>query len=70
MRDKWVLCPYYKNLRNQSIICEGIRPKTSTHVAFASMKDCQGYMGEYCCSAYNECWIAKMHNERYRDLLG
>ena len=65
----WVVCPYYKELRNQSIICEGVQQKTTIHLAFPTKDGCEEYMDAKCRACYTDCWIAKMHNERYRKLL-
>lgn len=65
---KSALCPFYKREDQQMIVCSGIEPNTSTHIAFGNASECAAYKQEHCRKNYNECEICRMLEVVYEQL--
>lgn len=57
---KSTVCPFYKREDQQMIICDGISPNSSTHVAFGNASECLKYKQKYCRDECTECEIYRM----------
>lgn len=58
--SKSALCPFYKREDQQMIICDGVYPNSSTHLAFGNASECLEYKRKHCRKDYNECEIYSM----------
>ena len=66
-----VLCPHYKGEDAHKIVCEGLQPMSSVHVAFSEPKDRKAWEKRACKSwEWERCPIAEMHERRYQEEAG
>ncbi len=61
------VCPFYNCETNALIICEGVEPNTTIHIAFGNQRRKKQYCEEYCynCKKYNKCRVARMLEEKW-----
>lgn len=57
------ICPFYRAEEKRAIHCEGVEQNSAIHNAFAG--SAEGYKARYCCTAWEECLIAKMLWSKY-----
>ena len=60
------MCPFYKSEDTHRVICEGLRPMSSIHVAFGLPADRRSFEKEFCKNwGFEACPLAQMHRKRY-----
>ena len=60
------MCPFYKSEDKHCIVCEGLLPRSSIHVAFGAPADKRAFEKDFCKSwHYDACELAQMHRKRY-----
>lgn len=53
-------CPFFANLGDRHIRCEGITDNTSIKIGFTGEADKMDYFFKACCQNYRSCPIRKM----------
>ena len=63
---KCIVCPYYKKMRKNAIICEGAYDRVNLQTNFISAREKQEYIDQFCAT---ECWpgcaVAQLAAEKY-----
>ena len=65
-------CPYFREEIQRKIVCEGIDAGSDMHQTFASSKERQRYVCDYCNGFYASCPVAQILNEchgRYKTMI-
>ena len=57
---KSALCPFYKREDQQMIVCDGVEPNSTTHLAFSNASECRAYKQKHCRNEYTECEVYRM----------
>lgn len=64
--DMGIGCPFFKETRRQSIVCEGLYSTgTSAVFTFSSPSFRRDYQHAFCCARYARCVWARVLLEKY-----
>jgi|GEM_PF-6309249 len=53
-------CPFYKKETQYEVLCNGVEPNTSIHLAFGNFTECSVYKKRHCRQDHEACEIYKM----------
>ena len=62
-----VVCPFFRNIRNRDILCEGITDDCITILRFKSYPKMKKHCEIFCCKKYDYCEISRILEEKYEE---
>ncbi len=65
-KDVEVKCPFYKNMTQDKISCEGVARGSVISVVFTKRDKKERYLSEFCCGNYKSCALAQMLYKKYQ----
>lgn len=66
-KDVDIKCPFFRELSNKGISCEGLTSDSLIKLWFNSPKSKEYHITEYCTRRYHNCAICKMLEAKYED---
>lgn len=66
-KDVDIKCPFFRELSNKGISCEGLTSDSIIKLCFSSPKGRDYHVRELCSHRYKNCAICKMLEAKYED---